>query len=89
MSNDYVRLIKYFPQVSDQLAIVMFVLLIARVIGKAIRFYFPLAHPLNGKPQDESISFHPDSISLKETPDGGQYGGCFNIYEGNARAFAQ
>lgn len=50
MSNDYIRLIEYFPQVSDQLAVIMLVLLVARIVGKAIGFYRLLARPLDGKP---------------------------------------
>ena len=49
MCDDYIRFIQYFPQVGDQLAIIVLVLLVARVVGKAVRFYFLLAHPLNGE----------------------------------------
>jgi len=49
MSNDYISLIKYFPQVSDQLGVIVLVLLVTRVVGKTIGFYGLLARPLDGK----------------------------------------
>ena len=49
MGYNDVRCIKDFPELSNELGVVMLMLFIARIIRQAVGLDFFLAHPLNGK----------------------------------------